>query len=74
MLSESWSPDRDTLTLQVSGIPSQQYELDVWNAAQIRKIEGAELVKDDYGVSQIRIKLPGEDPSSYVQGRVILHF
>ncbi|HZR56874.1 MAG TPA: hypothetical protein VFA74_08385 [Terriglobales bacterium] len=74
VLSESWSADRDNLTLQVSGIPSQQYELDVWNAAQITRIEGAELVKGEYGVSKIRIKLPGDDPSSYVQGRVILHF
>ncbi len=74
VLSENWSSNNDSLTLQVSGIPARTYDLDIWNAAQITKIEGAELVKDEHGPSKIRIKLPGSDSSSYVQGKVILHF
>jgi hypothetical protein len=74
VLSENWSANNDSLTLQVSGIPARTYALDVWNAAQITRIEGAELVKDEHGTSKIRLSLSGGDSSSYVQGKVILYF
>jgi hypothetical protein len=74
VLSENWSANNDSLTLQVSGIPARTYDLDIWNAAQITRVEGAELVKDEHGTSKIRLNLSGGDSSSYVQGKVILHF
>ncbi len=43
VLSESWTPARDTLTLLLSGAPGQSYELLAWNANQISSVEGAQL-------------------------------
>ena len=41
VLSESWSPKRDTLTLLLSGASGESYELSAWNPEQISSIEGA---------------------------------
>src|SRR6266849_4859733 len=43
VLSETWSPSRDQLTLEVSGAAGQEYELKIWNKDQIEKLEGAVL-------------------------------
>src|SRR6266404_352354 len=43
ILSETWSSSHDELTLNVSGSAGAQYQLSVWNAAQIDHVEGAEL-------------------------------
>jgi glycogen debranching enzyme len=46
ILSESWSPARDTLTLETEGQPGRTYVLSVWGKEQIRSIDGARLGSD----------------------------
>ena len=41
VLSESWTPAHDALTLEVSGAQGRQYEIGMWNAAQVASVEGA---------------------------------
>ena len=60
VLSESWTPARDALTLEVSGAPGRQYEIGMWNAAQVASVEGAELVKIDCRQQQNQPHHPGE--------------
>jgi glycogen debranching enzyme len=43
VVSEKWSPSRDTLTLKSEGLTAAEYELAIWNSAQITSVEGAEV-------------------------------
>jgi hypothetical protein len=74
ILSESWGPNNESLTVNVSAIPGKPYELFLWNPAQVASVEGAKLIKEGNGESRIRIELPGADVSSYVYGKLVIQF
>jgi hypothetical protein len=61
------------LTLNVSGYRGAQYQLSVWNAAQIDHVEGAELKKKPE-VSTLMLRIPGGGPDSYAQTKIVIHF
>jgi len=71
---EGWSPNRDMLTLNVSGRPGAAYDLAVWNPAQIASMDGAQLARDDQGREVIRINFPPSQSTSYVNSKVTVHF
>jgi hypothetical protein len=71
VISESWSRTRDRLELDVSGAAGQQYELTLWNPAQVSAVEGAELLKTE---AQLRVKLPNDRANPYPHVKVVLHF
>jgi len=58
----------------VSGIAGKPYDLMLWNAKQVTGVEGAKLVKEDNGEMRIRIELAATDSSSYVHGKIVIHF
>jgi len=74
ILSESWGPKNETLSVNVSGIPGKQYDLTLWNPRQIASVEGAQLIKEQNGETGIRIELPATDSPSYVHGKILIHF
>jgi hypothetical protein len=74
VLSESWGPKNESLTVNVSGIPGKQYDLTLWNSGQVAIVEGAKLIKEENGEMRIRVELPGTDFSSYVHGKVVVRF
>jgi glycogen debranching enzyme len=73
ILSETWSASRDQLTLNVSGSAGAQYQLSVWNAAQIERVEGGELKKSPDS-STITLQIPNSDFEQYMQAKVVFHF
>jgi len=73
ILSETWSASRDQLTLDVSGRAGASYELKVWNAAQIQRVEGAELKKSPGG-SILALQVPGSTSESYARAKIVIHF
>ena len=73
ILSETWSASRDQLTLDVSGASGTQYELKVWNAAQIGSVEGAGLKKKPDG-SVLALQIPVSGSESYARAKVVIHF
>ncbi|MDP9159850.1 MAG: hypothetical protein M3O09_06420 [Acidobacteriota bacterium] len=73
IVSESWSANKNELTLQLAGIPGKQYELALSDAAQVVALDGAELVKDEHGNARLQVKLSGEGPS-YVHGKAVIRF
>jgi len=73
ILSETWSPARDQLTLDLSGASGAQYELKVWNPSQIQRVEGADLKKDS-ARSSITLQIPNSDSEPYVHAKVVFHF
>jgi Amylo-alpha-1,6-glucosidase len=74
MVSESWSPKRDTLTLLVSGAAGESCELSAWNADQISSIEGAQLERKSGSEAKVRVQLPASAPGVDPRASVIFHF
>jgi GH15 family glucan-1,4-alpha-glucosidase len=73
ILSETWSASHDQLTLDVSGATGARYELGVWNAAQIERVEGAELKRKPEG-SILLLQIPGSGPETYARTKIVIHF
>ncbi len=74
VLSESWSPGRDTLTLLLSGAAGESYQLSAWNPGQISSVEGAELEKKTGTQARVRVQLPAGAPGNDPRATVIFHF
>jgi glycogen debranching enzyme len=74
VISESWTPARDHLVIELSGVPGRQYRLGMWNSAQVASVEGAELVKTDAGNATLSIRFPANAGESYVHQRITIHF
>jgi glycogen debranching enzyme len=72
VLSETWSASRDQLTLEVSGAAGSKYELEVWNAGLIQKVEGGELGRKP-GWTTLWIHMPPSDSDPYPHARVVIH-
>ncbi|HYL16355.1 MAG TPA: amylo-alpha-1,6-glucosidase [Terriglobales bacterium] len=70
VVSETWSPRMDALTLDVAGRPGHTYELGVWNPEQVSSVDGAVFEKADAKV-RIQFSGTGED---YVHSKVVFHF
>src|SRR6266404_5092367 len=73
ILSETWSASHDQLTLDASGTRGAQYELKVWNAAQIGSVEGAELKKKPDG-SVLALQIPDGGSEGYAHAKIVIHF
>jgi glycogen debranching enzyme len=74
LLMESWSATKDRLDIEVAGVAGRTYELDVWNGAQIAKVEGAEVVpaSRDEG-THFSVKIP-EGGERYPHAHVVIQF
>jgi hypothetical protein len=73
ILSETWAPSRDQLTLNVSGIAGAQYQLKIWNAAQIERVEGAELKKKPEGATLL-LQIPTSGSETYAHAKIVISF
>ena len=78
VISESWTPAGDSLTLEVSGAQGRQYEVGMWNSAQVASVEGAELVpasaKTGAENAGIQIKIPANTSEPYPREKIVIHF
>ncbi|HUN62962.1 MAG TPA: hypothetical protein VMU53_13270 [Candidatus Sulfotelmatobacter sp.] len=74
ILSETWSPQRDALTVDLSGKPGATYDLALWNALQIRSIDGASLLTPSNSNAIARVQFPASASTSYTHAAVIFHF
>jgi hypothetical protein len=76
VLSESWSPTRDSLSVLLSGAAGEIYELTAWNPGQVRSVEGAELEKGaaQQAQAKIRVQLPASTVGVDPQATIIFHF
>ncbi len=69
VLSESWNSIRSQLTLTISGLPREQYEIAVWNPGQIASVQGGSL-----GKLGIRIQIPNGPDREYMHHNVVIDF
>lgn len=70
--SSSWTPARDRLTLDVSGLSGGEYELGLWNAAAVRSAEGG-VISGTGDRRALRIQMPKSD-KEYVHSTVVIQF
>jgi glycogen debranching enzyme len=70
VISESWNVTHQQLTLEVSGVPGGEYELEVSNPEQISSVENATLI----GQGRIRIEIPHTEGEEYVHRTLLIHF
>ena len=74
VLSESWTPAQDALTLEIAGAQGQQYQLGMWNPAQVASVEGAELLRTNAENARIRVTIPKNESEPYPRERIVIHF
>lgn len=70
VISESWNKARSELKVEVSGVPGGEYELGVWNPAQIISVENATLTKQ----GKLHMKMPDGQGAEYVHRTMLIHF
>jgi glycogen debranching enzyme len=74
ILSETWTAERDQLTLSLSGLAGSVYELAVWNPEQIKSIDGAKLVKRSDGAQVLQLVLVKNGEEVFAHGQVTIYF
>jgi glycogen debranching enzyme len=73
VISESWTPSRDALTLVISGAAGESYELSAWNPGQISSVQGGNLEKGTAELAKVRLQLPESAPGVDPQATVVFH-
>ena len=74
ILSETWSPERDRLTLSVSGLAGHPYHLSAWNGSQIAAVSGARLANGPDGRSDLVVDLPSSAAEPVAHGTISIQF
>ena len=72
IFNESWSASHDRLDVDVEGVAGSAYDLRLFNAEKLARVEGA--VKSDGGPAKLTISMPPGSPGTYVQQKVTLFF
>ncbi|HEY7351651.1 MAG TPA: amylo-alpha-1,6-glucosidase [Terriglobales bacterium] len=67
--SERWGASHDTLTLQTEGWPGAEYELAVWNPAQMASVDGASL-KDN----KLLVRMSPNPDELTASQKIVIHF
>jgi len=73
ILSKTWSPARDQLTMEVSGATGGEYELKIWNAGLIREVQGAESGRKA-GWQTLWIRIPPSRTEPYHHMKIVIRF
>jgi hypothetical protein len=74
IVSESWTASRDDMTMELSGVAGNQYDLPVCGSNQIASIDGAEFVKSTGGGALVRIRFPAADTAAIEHRSIVFHF
>src|SRR6266481_5605888 len=74
VLTQTWTPLRDALTLELAGSAGAEYELLAVNPGQLTSVEGAGPVHSESGVQGVRVRFPAGEPGTYVKTKVVFHF
>ncbi|HEY6267855.1 MAG TPA: hypothetical protein VIX11_06135, partial [Candidatus Acidoferrum sp.] len=74
ILSETWTPARDRLTLNTSGLSGSRYILTAWNGEQIASVEGAKLFKTEDAKTELILDLPKMSGTAYSTATISIQF
>jgi len=73
LLSQRWTPSRDSLTLELAGSAGAEYELAV-DPGQLASVEGAGPWHSESGVQAVRVRFAAGEPGTYKKTTVVFHF
>jgi hypothetical protein len=79
VISESWNEARTQLTVELSGLPGRQYELDAWNSSQVSSVDGAALTQGALNQGamnrgKIHVDFPAAGSDEYQHRSIVFHF
>src|SRR3989441_2418918 len=74
ILSETWTPVRDRLTLNASGLAGSRYVLNVWYGGQITAVEGARFFKAQDGETELILELPKKSAEGTSYATISIQF
>jgi hypothetical protein len=74
VLAEAWTPARDALTLEIAGAQGRQYEMGMWNPAQVASLEGAEMLRTGVETGRITFAIPENKTDHSPRERIVIHF
>jgi len=70
ILSESWTPKHEALTLEVSGAAGHSYDLTLSQPGQVTSVEGAEVSKDG---ARVKVRF-AETSGAGQRAKIVFHF
>jgi hypothetical protein len=71
-VSESWSPDHSQLTLDVSGVSGNQYQITMSNPSLVVSVQGEWVARWQDGAKTIQLNFPAEAQPHYVRTKVVI--
>ena len=74
IISQSWSPALDAMTLEVAGVSGSEYSLGIWNADEVQSVEGGRFVETGPGRGIVQGRFPAGKASEYQRTRVRFYF
>jgi glycogen debranching enzyme len=74
ILTETWSPARDSLALEVAGAAGGTYQLGLRNAGDIASVEGGVLKNGDDGTASVNLEMPSSGTEKYPHAKITFHF
>ncbi len=73
LLSQTWTPRRDAVTLELAGTAGAEYVLAV-DPGQLASVDGAGPLYSKSGVQAVRVRFAAGEPGTYRKTRVVFHF
>jgi glycogen debranching enzyme len=74
ILSETWTPAKDRLTIHASGFAGSRYEFSVWNPGQVASVNGVKLAKAADGKTNLILELPKNGAASISDATFSIQF
>jgi glycogen debranching enzyme len=74
ILSETWTPTRDRLTIRASGVAGKRYDLSIWNPEQMSSVSGGKIEKDADGKTKLIIEFPKAEEKNISETTVSIQF
>ncbi len=74
IISETWAPDREQVTLLASSASGGTYDLNIWNSSQITSVDGGTLMRSNVEDGLLRFTIPAPLADINAEHTVILHF
>ncbi len=74
IVSETWSPSRDRLTLALAGLAGRQYRLSAWNGSLMASVSGAELSRGPDGRTDLVVEFPANAAELVAHRTIAIQF
>jgi glycogen debranching enzyme len=72
LLSQTWTPSHDAVSLELAGVAGAEYRLDV-DRGQLTSVEGA-VNPFELGILPVLVHLPPGEAGTYTKMKVVFHF